>query len=1666
MTGSAKKFGTFGGVFTPSVLTILGVIMYLRLPWVVGNAGLYAALGIVLVAHVISVTTGLSVSSIATDKRVGAGGPYYVISRSLGLPIGGTIGLALFVGLSFSISLYVIGFSESLLGVIGAERTLTNIRLCGTATVVLLTIITFISTSLAIKTQYLILALIAASLVSIALGNPEPPPRPLLEPPADGESLAVLFGVFFPAVTGFTAGVNMSGDLKDPKRAIPIGTIGAIATGLVVYIGLTVYLALRVDPQALREDPKLLLHVSAFPEAVVGGIWGATLSSALGSILGAPRILQSMSADRVTPRFFAKGAGPTNEPRRALMLAFLVGEAGILIGELDVIARVVSMVFLALYGVINIAFAIESWASPDFRPSFQISKWWGIVGAATCFLVMIQLDPLAMAASLVLLAVLFAFLSRRRLALDSGDAWEGVWSSLVRTGLRRLSGVQTHRRNWKPNILAFSRLGVAREPSLRDFALALIGNVGLATEFQIEPPRAESDPSPQPEPEGKKDEVPEREIPAGLFEARLTSDDPHRLVPTLARFHGYTGVRPNSVLLPWSALRGRPEAVAELVATLDETQQNLFVFAPGDCDASGTIDVWWTDELGNLALGVTLARLLSRSDSWRSHPVRVLLLTGDPAADDLLSVEAREYVGEARLVAEVSVRHLPPTAACFQEVIAEESRDAALVMVPLPEALGAADLEAYEPLVAMRGRFLGYRSKPPFERVLRVELSESGRPDSDGSDEDAQDEADAPPFVLPEHPKLAELTVQFAERLEAVLAGLRQRCIARLYDLDLAAAVRGSLEALGASLSEADDDARLEAAAAWVAEVAELTQSHLARVDERRRVLEEALGEVLDPSSFVDDPARIVAVRRRKRDFAIEPGDPPETVAAKRAARLRLLFAGRTVKTRIPVGLLGTYYRDQLIRRAVKRALRDARRHHHDAILALGRSLNRLGRDLAVVELDELDATLARYLDEVERIEGTVRERRAANFARLRAAERSLVAEYAADIDRLDIWRFARRQRRVLKPCGVDGLAAWHRRARLAAERAKVGVELAAVLQDIRRAARVLEGKLFEDVLRDVMERCRQLRDALDTLEQEGAVVDLFAAKDSAQAAWDPRGDLDEFATAVADATDELPELWVTCNDEALLHGDETTPLEEVEVALRRGVDAAAHHELLARVESATTRAHAISDGARTTLQELVHLIALQRRADSDEVDRDATQSVVERARAILDQRIEDLEKAARSLADASREGRVALASVANAYDLEALRNAAAGRRGSRAQLVKEERPLGRRLRDELGRLMGGLLYRRSHGVLLAMKLRTVSERAAAHSELRSLVRAVTPSPEVLATVPPFYQQLFLARGAPGGPFRVKRGNRDETLLSGPGLLVVAGEPGSGKTSRIQHLAATLSPPTLVWAQQPEGGATSVREMDRALVHGSRWNTSSELLRQVVDGSLVVVDDLELWWERREGGLAAVEHLLGLIDEHGHRLRFIVGINEHAYAALDRLLPLTASASSVLRCDPFDAEELHHAIMRRHRSTGLRFELGGRGEESLGEWDLARLFSAHFDQSSGNVAAALRGWLAHIAAFDEGRQTLTIRRPRVQDWSLLDELDGDAKTLLVQLILHREASRARLARVMRQADRALDATIRGLVGAGVLTCHHSRGYAINPYLRHAIIAHFRQRGLT
>jgi len=680
-----KKFGTFAGVFTPSILTILGVIMYMRLGWVVGHAGLIGTIAIILIAHVIAITTGLSVSSVATDKKIGAGGIYYVLSRSMGIPIGGAIGIALYVGTAFSIALYLIGFAESFNDFMGLGMTVNDFRITGTVSLIALTALALISTSAALKAQFFILAAIVVSLVSIFFGSMEfSPDNVSMFAPTGAEPMSVVFAIFFPAVTGFTAGIAMSGDLKDPKKSIPRGTLFAIGTGLVVYLGLAIFLAFAVDPERLQTDYNILKTIAYFGgPAVIAGIWGATLSSALGGILGGPRILQAMSLDGVTPKFFGKGKGKDNEPVNALLFVFVIAEAGILIGELGAIAGIVSMFYLATYGFINISFFLEKVTNPDFQPTFKISKFFGVVGTIACFGVMFYTDWIATIAAITIIFGLYFYLRKKQIELGSNDVWKSVWGNIVNKGLKKLETNEGVDSNWNPNILLFTSLDKNSRYNLLNFSKTISGRSGIITDFNLVT-ATDSIPISKSEQIFKDDFLEE----FGIFGRKLDVADYYTGIENIASTYGFNGVEPNTIMMNWSKSTKDPERSTQMIERLIRLDYNLLYFDYDQKMELGdkqTIDIWWREtDSKNAELMLNIARYISQSPSWDKIKIRVLFVNHNNADNTVIKIKISNLLEKLRIIADIKIINNGVEQKSFYEIIELQSAKTDLILLGIP----------------------------------------------------------------------------------------------------------------------------------------------------------------------------------------------------------------------------------------------------------------------------------------------------------------------------------------------------------------------------------------------------------------------------------------------------------------------------------------------------------------------------------------------------------------------------------------------------------------------------------------------------------------------------------------------------------------------------------------------------------------------------------------------------------------------------------------------------------------------------------------------------------------------------------------------------------------------------------------------------------------------
>ncbi|MCF6268792.1 MAG: amino acid permease [Melioribacteraceae bacterium] len=445
------KLSAFGGVFTPDVLTILGVIMYLRLGWVVGNAGLLGAILIILLAKFITIATGLSMSSMTTNIKIGVGGAYSIISKSLGLEAGGSIGIPFYISQALSSALYIAGFTEGWLLIFPQHSP----EIIAISTWVILLSISYISTIFAIRIQYFIMAVIFLSLVSIFLAPVEFTSNIDLIGKFEDASFWQVFAVFFPAVTGIMAGANLSGDLANPRKAIPQGTMAAIFVTMVIYIGLAYVLSVIATPEELRANQMIMVVKARWGFLVTIGILAATFSSALGGMVGAPRIIEALAANHTIPfpKFFTKKS-KSGEPRNAIIFTAFLILIPLLLGDFNTLATLITMFFLVTYGILNLVVYIQqSMNLISFRPTFKIPKFVPLIGFTGSMFIMFLINPIFGLIAILTIIAIYIYLTRQGLKSNLGDIRGGMFLAIAERASHIANKFPKHQVVWKPDIL-------------------------------------------------------------------------------------------------------------------------------------------------------------------------------------------------------------------------------------------------------------------------------------------------------------------------------------------------------------------------------------------------------------------------------------------------------------------------------------------------------------------------------------------------------------------------------------------------------------------------------------------------------------------------------------------------------------------------------------------------------------------------------------------------------------------------------------------------------------------------------------------------------------------------------------------------------------------------------------------------------------------------------------------------------------------------------------------------------------------------------------------------------------------------------------------------------------------------------------------------------------
>lgn len=687
--------GTFAGVFTPSVLTILGIVLFLRLGYVVGSVGLLEALLILTAAHVVSIVTSLSVAAIATNLRVKGGGDYYLISRTLGLGFGGAIGLVLFLAQAVAIGFYCIGFAEALARILGLDGLWAG-RVIGALAVTGLFGLAWAGADVATRFQYVVMALLVTALTSFVLGalpvwdgavlrdNLAAPPAPL--------PFWVVFAVFFPAVTGFTQGVSMSGDLRDPARSIPRGTFAAVGLSMVVYFAAALLLGGAAANADLAQDGFAMRRLSQWTLTFDAGVIAATLSSALASFLGAPRILQAMARDQVLPVLqpFAAGSGPSANPRRAVLLAGAIALSVVLAGSLNAVAALVSMWFLLSYGLLNYATWYEAQAaSPAFRPSFRLfSRRVSLAGAIGCLAIMAALNLLAALGAAAVVFAVYHYVRLRAVPARWADSRRSFHLQRVRGHLLAADAEPVRARDWRPQLLVFSD-DRERRARLLQFAQWVEGGAGLVSVVRVLETHG-----PQAIDQRARAEEELREELKGsgsaAFPLVVSTGDLDEAIGIIVQSAGIGPLRANTAVVNWmrDSTLLRSLATARFGGNLRTAFRlgcNLLMLDAEDAEwraldaqppAQRRIDIWWSPgATGDLML--LLAHLMQRSENWDGAVLRVLAVPPQPQEAAALGQSIEEHLREVRINAKVELTEPGEPRALYAL-----SQDASLVFAP------------------------------------------------------------------------------------------------------------------------------------------------------------------------------------------------------------------------------------------------------------------------------------------------------------------------------------------------------------------------------------------------------------------------------------------------------------------------------------------------------------------------------------------------------------------------------------------------------------------------------------------------------------------------------------------------------------------------------------------------------------------------------------------------------------------------------------------------------------------------------------------------------------------------------------------------------------------------------------------------------------------------
>ena len=703
-TSGGHGFGT-APVFLASISTILGAILFLRFGYAVAQTGFVGTLAIIALGHAVTIPTALAIAEIATNRRVDGGGEYFIISRSFGQSIGGAIGIALYMSQAISVAFYLIAFAEAfrplaplIESTIGIPFDPRMISL--PAIVLLLGLMLTRGASIGVAALWVVVSVLAVSLVAFLLGHAVPGSEeqaPILFSELQiKDPFIVVFAIVFPAFTGMTAGVGLSGDLASPRKSIPLGIMSATAAGMLMYVLVAWKLSVSAPTEMLADTTRLVMSdVALWPPLIPIGLAAASISSAIGSILVAPRTLQALARDRIVPsesatRVLSAGVGELGEPRNATIVTAVLAFVVAMFGNVDFVARMISMFFMVTYGSLCAISFLEHFAArPSYRPSFR-SRWYiSLAGAVICLFLMFQMDPLYALLAIAVMSILYWGIQRSIGHQDDlGAIFQGVMTQMTRRLQIRLQ--KTPPDEWRPSIITVTNRTFDRSAPMQmltwlshryGFGTYLHYIQGLLTDENYLESQKVLD----------RLLALQEQRQSGVFVDTMISPSMRSALAQTLQAPGIAGVENNTVLFEFS-VHDPIEVVQEVrdgVLLAQTARMDSLVLRHGDHHFGNraSIHLWLTwHDYRNASLMILLSYILLGHPDWQEAELSIFAAFPDSQVKERTD-ELMQLIEEGRIA--ISGRRLKvfPTddRIDFSRLVEAKSADADLVLMGFTE---------------------------------------------------------------------------------------------------------------------------------------------------------------------------------------------------------------------------------------------------------------------------------------------------------------------------------------------------------------------------------------------------------------------------------------------------------------------------------------------------------------------------------------------------------------------------------------------------------------------------------------------------------------------------------------------------------------------------------------------------------------------------------------------------------------------------------------------------------------------------------------------------------------------------------------------------------------------------------------------------------------------